>query len=152
MDYDTYIDKIKYNNEIKMLQFMKEDCQSENDLKLINDLITYKYHKNNPVKQDKIIKSNYKEKISKIDKYLYNKPWKKLEQIHKKNKLIEYCDNHLFNAPEDNLIEIKNQLIEEFNDNKLNSAKKIIYDPISSNILEIKGLEYDTNTNTYSYF
>ena len=78
-------------------------------------------------------------------------PWNKLDKIHKKIKIKEFLDNNLFNASNKNLNFIKKLLLTEFENNKLNSAKKVSYDPMTSRILGISGLSYSTDTNEYSY-
>ena len=150
MNYESYIDNIRYNNEMNYLKYMKEDCSDETYKNYISDVISYKVHSNKP-KVKKKNSNNIQERLAKIDDFLYKRPWKKLDKIHKKIKLNEYLEKNLFNADEENLNEIKKLLRNEFKNNKLNSAKKIFYDALSSKILGINGLDYNPETNKYSY-
>lgn len=134
-----------------MLNYMLEDCKTEDEINLINDILTYIKHKNNIIKNKPNIKSDIQQRLSKIDNYMYKKPWNKLAPIHKKQKIKEYIQNYLFNAPEDNLEKIKKKIMNDLEKKKLNSAKKVKYDPVGSVILNIQGLEYDTNICEYSY-
>ena len=86
-----------------MLNYMLEECKTENENNLIKDILTYITHKNNIIKNKPNIKSDIQQRLSKIDNYMYKRPWNKLAPIHKKQKINEYIQNYLFNAPADNL-------------------------------------------------
>ena len=151
MDYEKHFNKIILNQEKVMLNHMLEDCNSNNEIVLIEDILTYLLHKNKPKNKSKHIKSDIQQRLSKVDEYLFKRPWNKLAPIHKKQKLEEYLQNYLFEASEDNLSEIKNKILNDFKKKKLNSSKKVNYEPVSSLIISIEGLVYNTGNCEYSY-
>ena len=152
MEYEKRIDKLLLNNETFMLQSMIEDCKNEDRLMNIKDILCFLQHKNqNRNSKKNIVKSDIKERLSKIDEYLYRRPWNRLDEIHKKNKLEEYIENYLFNAPKENISEIKNALLSDLKNKKLNSAKTVTYDAASTTILNIANLEYDNENCRYTY-
>jgi len=151
MDYEKHFGEVILNQEKVMLKHMLEDCKSKNEIVLIEDVLTYILHKNKPMIVQNKIKSDIQERLSKVDEFLFKRPWNKLDPIHKKQKLEEYLQNYLFEASEENLNEIKEKIMNNFNNKKLNSLKKVNYDPISTLILSIDGLNYDTSNCEYSY-
>ena len=151
MEYEKRIDDLSLNNEVFMLNSMIEDCKNEDRLNNIKDILCFITHKNKNVKKKTEIKSNISERLSKIDEYLYRRPWNRLDEIHKRNKLEEYISNYLFNAPEDNIKQIKSELMNDLKNKKLNSAKYVTYDPASTTILNITNLEYDNEKCIYTY-
>lgn len=146
MDYEKHFNDIVIKQEVLMLDYMLEDCKSQDEINLINDILTYIKHKNVKV----VEKKDTDKKKFKADDYLFKRPWKKLSQIHKKQKLDDYLQNYLFQTSKENLKEIQQKIIEDFNKNKLNS-KKVNYDPVSTVILSIEGLNYNTENCEYSY-
>lgn len=151
MEYEEKINKILLENENFMLKCMVEDCKNEDKLSFIKDIICYLEHKNKDIKNKKEIKSDIKERLSKMDEYLYRRPWSRLSEIHKKIKLEEYINNYLFNAPKDNIELIKSSLMNDLKNKKLNSAKVVTYDPSSTTILNIANLEYNNEECIYTY-
>ena len=152
MEYEKRIDNLLLNNKIFMLQSMIEDCKNEDRLMNIKDILCYLEHKNqNKSSKKNVVKSDIKERLSKIDEYLYRRPWNRLDEIHKKNKLEEYIENFLFNAPEENIREIRSALLSDLKNKKLNSAKTVTYDAASTTILNISNLEYDNENCRYTY-
>lgn len=152
MEYETKINKILLDNEIFMLQSMIEDCKNEEKIVYIKDILCYLQHKNNEKNtKRKEVKSDFSERITKIEEYLYRRPWNRLDDFHKKNKIEEYINNYLFNAPEENINQIRSSLLEDLKNKKLNSAKTVTYDPASTTILKIADLEYDNENCIYTY-
>jgi len=149
MDYEKKIDTIIESNEIYKLKSMLDDCTDPLNEKIINDIIVFKNH----VKENKktVIKSDINERLAKIDEYVYRRPWKKLHEIQKKTKLEEYLKNYLFNAPVENIKNIKEMIMDDFNKKKLNSAKNVTYDSTGAVILSINNLEYDNELCEYNY-
>jgi hypothetical protein len=147
MDYEKHFDEIVLNQELLMLNNMLEDCKSEDKINLINDVITYIRHKNIKVevKENKVEKKKFM-----VDDYLLKRPWNKLSQIHKEKKLEEYIQNYLFKTTEENLVDIRQKIMSDFLKKKLNS-KKVNYDPLSTIILSIEGLDYNNELCEYSY-
>ena len=135
-DIEQYINKIK-NNEKLYLQHILEDCKNSDLSTKIKDILSY-------LRLSKIkpeIQNDLKLDTSKIEKYLYQRPWKQLSKSQK-FKLNEFFKKSLINTNNENLENIKFLIIKDFNNNKLNSAKKVKYDSLSSNILSIV-LEYN---------
>lgn len=151
MDYEKRVNNILIDNETYMLKCMLEDCDDEAKSNLITNVLNFIHHKNNQVKKKKNITSDIGERLAKIDDYLYRRPWNKLDQIHKKNRLENYFENYLFDAPKENIKSIKSKIMKDFNDKKLNTSKGVNYDPISSTIIGITNLNYDNELCEYSY-
>lgn len=151
MEYEKRIDNIILDNEKFMLESMIEDCKNEDRLMNIKDILCYIVHNNMNTKKKKQVKSNISERLSKIDEYLFRRPWNRLDEVHKKIKINEYIENYLFNAPEENIEQIKNQLMKDLKNKKLNSAKVVTYDPASTTILNIAKLDYDNEKCLYIY-
>ena len=151
MEYEKHFDEVILNQEKVMLKHMLEDCKSKNEIILIEDVLTYILYKNKPIIVQNKIKSDIQERLSKVDEFLFKRPWNKLDPVYKKQKLEEYLQNYLFEASEENLNEIKEKIMNNFINKKLNSIKKVNYDPISTLILSIDGLTYDTGNCEYSY-
>lgn len=149
MDYEKQINTIIDNNDIYKLKSMLDDCTDPLYEKLINDILIFKNHKKENKKT--VIKSDISERLSKIDDYVYRRPWKKLHEIQKKNKIEEYLKNYLFNAPDDNIKKIREMIIDDFNKKRLNSAKNVTYDSVGAVILNINNLEYDNESCEYNY-
>ncbi|AYV84264.1 MAG: hypothetical protein Hyperionvirus20_42 [Hyperionvirus sp.] len=78
-------------------------------------------------------KNKIQDAFSKIDKYVYMKPWKKLPNFHKNVKLREYVAEHHKN----NKLEVEKLLMAavETNEHKINSS--IVYDQTLCKILEV---------------
>lgn len=149
MDYEKQITTIIENNEIYKLKCMLDDCTDPFNEKLITNILSFKNHKKENKKT--VIKSDISERLSKIDDYVYRRPWKKLHEIQKKIKIEEYLKNYLFNAPSDNIKKIREMIIDDFNKKRLNSAKNVTYDSIGAVILNINNLEYDNESCEYNY-
>jgi len=151
MDYEKHFNEILLNQEKNMLSNMIEDCKSDNEKNNIEDILTYITHKNLQIKSKNKVNSDIHERLSKIDEYLFKRPWNRLELIHKEKKMEEYFEKYLFECSEDNMNEIKEKIMNDLKNKKLNSAKKVNYDPVSTIILGIENLKYDNNTCTYKY-
>lgn len=143
MDYHTIIQNIIQNNKLHTLNNLNEVCNDDNKQK-IKDLINYF---NNDNDNTIIQQTDIQQRLNKIDNIIYKKPWNKLNIKQKEIKLNEYIDNFIIT----NNNFIKNKIIEEFKNNKLNSSKDVIYDPIKCIITDIKKLSFDTNKQIYIY-
>ena len=150
MEYEKKINDLVLNNEIFMLKSMIEDCKNEDRIMYIKDILCFLEHKNKTVKKNEV-KSNISERLSKIEEYIYRRPWNRLDEIHKKKKLEDYLNNYLFNAPKENIDQIRTEILKDLKDKKLNSAKSVTYDAASTTILSINNLEYDNENCRYIY-
>lgn len=151
MDYEKHFDKILLDQEKMMLDNMIKDCKNSSDKSNLQDILTYLTHKNKEIKKKNYVESDIQKRLSNIDEYLFKRPWNKLELVHKKIKLDEYIKNYLFKCSDENLEEIKKKLFNDLNNKKLNSIKKVNYDPISSKIISIVNLVYNTDDCIYTY-
>lgn len=144
-DPELYLQKICKSNEMEFLNNLLENANDTN-AETIKNIIVYNKFKN--------VKNNKKNNTQKytnndVEKYLYKRPWNKLHSIQKKNKLNEFVHKIMFKC--DNFHEIKLLIFDKFKSNKLNSNKVVNYDPVSTKILSIKGLKFDTETNLYLF-
>ena len=90
-------------------------------------------------------------RLSKVDELLFKRPWNKLSYIHKKQKIEEFIDGYLFEANNDNINKIKKQIFFDLKNKRLNSNKRVTYDPVTTVILNIENLKYNNETCEYSY-
>ena len=151
MELNTQIiDDIIKSNKITFLECTKEDCKDEFYLNKINDLIIY--FKNIDKKQEDLNKfeSDIDQRLAQIDIYAYRKSWNKLSTIQKEIKLKEFMKSYFINNNE-NTENIKNKILDDFKNNKLNSGKVINYEAFATNIIGINKLNYNTDNNKYSY-
>jgi len=150
MDYNQQIDEIKLNNNLNLFNFIKEDCKDEFFLNKVNDLIIY--YKNIDKKTEIIntFESNIQERLCKFEDYAFRKPWNKLSKIQKENKLKEFINNY-FIEENDEINSIKKNIMNDFNFNKLNSAKIVNYESFNSKIIGISKLSFNINDNKYIY-
>ena len=141
-NYDIYIDNLIIKNNLYKLNCMLEDCQTDNNIKFLKNLISYinlDSSKNN-------IENVKKEKKYEIDNYLYKQPWKKLHISLKTKKLNEFLDTLILETNKDNINQIKDILFTKLHSNKL---KKVTYDSFNSKILSIEKLKYHDNKYIY---
>lgn len=131
---DKYINQILSKNEDMMLNNMLLNNPSHVYLK---NVISYNKFKNKKYISDK----------NKLEEYIYKKPWNRLNSKIKKSKLLIYINKSILKV--DNFEEIKHKLLDEFNNDNLNSSKKVTYDIISGMILNINGLIYKDNKYYY---
>ena len=139
---DIYLDNILKNNKLYKLNCMLDDCQSEDDIKFLKNLISF-------IKLDQTknnIEITKKKKTYEIDNYLYKQPWKKLHISLKTKKLNEFLDTSILETSKENFKEIKKLLLDKLKSNKL---KKVIYDSYNSKILSIEKLKYSDNKYIY---
>ena len=156
-DFLGHIEKIIKNAEMTKLRNMLENTGvSEESKNFLKDIISYK--KFSEQKKTKKTNDNNKPKETEeksaeklINTYLYQRPWNKLYEVHKKNKLNEYINSSLFNTTDENIKDIKKQLLTDFENGKLKSGKTVQYDPMSAKILGISGLNYNSKTSQYEY-
>ena len=151
-DYASYIEDVIYNAEMVKLDNMREDCKISNEKKnYLMDIISYKKMSKMNVKKDK--KATYKndEVVKKLSDYVFKRPWNKLHYEQKRIKLLEYIEKYLLTVSKKNHNEIKNILLEDLKNRKLNSGKVVYYDQLTAKIIGINGLDYDTNSSTYIY-
>lgn len=151
-DFLGHIENIIKNAEMTKLMNMLENSNVPNESKeYLRDIISYKKlsEQKNKKKEEKKTEEESADKL--INTYLYQRPWGKLHEIHKKNKLNEYINNFLFNTTDENITNIKKRIFNDFESGKLNSGKMVQYDPMSSKILGINGLNYNSKKSEYEY-
>jgi hypothetical protein len=129
--------KNRFENE---LEFMKntsnnhdlENTDSEDRITLLGQIIQ---NLEEPTANTDI-KETY---FNKIDKYIYKKPWNKLQPFHRVIKMEEYIDKMYSDKPY--VLKLKKELIRLINKNKLSTKKCVLYDPQSEQITQILSLE-----------
>lgn len=99
--------------------------------------LSYKFKKENEKKKQTTIKNDGIEEIEDFDEFLdkevaimYNQNWNKLDKLMKKNKLFEFInilkkENELNNQQS---VEIKDMIMNEFEKNNLNKKSEVDYD------------------------
>ena len=149
MDYNDIINDMLQDNLIFFLNNTKYDCKDEYYYSKICNLITYFKNLNQDQNKINTYKSDIQNRLSKIDSYAFRKPWNKLTKEQRLIKLKEFLDDFIKEAKNSKII--KNEILEQFKKNKLNSAKIVNYEPISSKILCLNNLNYDTENNKYIF-
>tara|TARA_X000000950_G_scaffold188027_2_gene227391 strand:- start:3060 stop:3512 length:453 start_codon:yes stop_codon:yes gene_type:complete len=149
MDYNDIINDILQDNLLFFLNNTKIDCNDEYYYSKICNLITYFKNKNQDVDTINTYKSDIQKRLSKIDDYVYRKPWNKLSKEQRLIKLKEFLNNLIKDAV--NIEIIKYDIMQLFEKNKLNSAKLVNYEPFSSKIIGINNLNFDTESNKYIF-
>ena len=145
-----YYDKISDLIEDNLLYFLKnalEDCKDEYYNNKIHDLISYFNNLNKDPKTLNTYESDIQKRLSKIEDYVYRKPWNKLSKEQRLTKLNEFLNDFIKDSVNSKII--KNEILEQFKKNKLNSANVINYEPFSSKIIGINNLSYDKEKNKY---
>jgi len=150
MDFEKYINNLRHDTTLKMFKNMDEICNDEEHSYFIKDYINYMENKHN-VKKVNYIQSDVSERLAKVDEIVFRKAWNKLAYEHKRIKIKQYLSTRLLEVDEDNLNEIKVLINKDFENKKLNTSKTITYDPITTLILGIEGLDYDSKENIYTY-
>ena len=95
-----------------------------------------------------IEKNSITKMIDQIEKHMYKKPWTRLNNIHKTNKVQEYLDDLIDNDEE--RLEVLIKLVEMVNNNELNTKKKVGYDIDNEKILSIAVLKFNKKTKKYT--
>ena len=144
------IDDILKSNKLKFFKHLNEDCSDELYRNKINDLIIYFNNIDKQYKDLNVFESNIDERLAKMDQLAYRKPWNKLSKVQKEIKLNEFINTFLLKSAK-NYNDIKNLLLKEFDNNKLNSSKVVNYEPYSSKIIGINKLNFDTESNKYTF-
>lgn len=83
--------------------------------------------------------------VKEIEKYMYKKPWHRLNNIHKINKLEEYIKDNLDTQQE----EILEELIDLVKKRKINTKKAVDYDYEKEKIISIHVLKYNKKDKMY---
>lgn len=151
-DYAGYIEDVIYNTEMIKLNNMREDCNTSKDKKnYLMDIISYKKISKINVKKDQNTMYKNDEVVKKLSDYVFKRPWNKLHYEQKKIKLLEYVEKYLLTVSKKNHDEIKQILLEDLKNKKLNSGKVVYYDQLTAKIIGINGLDYNTDSGTYIY-
>ena len=147
MDYNDKINNILEDNLLFFLKNALEDCKDEYYNIKINNLISYFNSINKDPKTLNTYKSDIQKRLSKIEDYVYRRPWNKLTKEQRLIKLNEFLNDFIKDSVNSKII--KNEILEQFKKNKLNSANIVNYEPFSSKIIGINNLSYDTENNKY---
>ena len=138
------ISLIKSNLNIKYYESLLFNL-SQNDL---NYLWLNNYYNSlvNINKTDTDIHTEKNTDVSNVhsDKYLYTKPWSKLNIVHKKLKIKEFVNNLQINCDIDRM-----QLLDKLNEllklKILTKKDAVNYDEINGKIISLSNLQYRNN-------
>jgi len=149
--------KYKFENELKYLESNKEEFDSENLKNGIDyEEKEFKYNERIDNLKKLINEVNIENKkrtdkgkinFDEIDNYVYKKPWKKLADFHKIEKLKEFSINSLNSTK--NQKKFLSELLKLFKDKKLNKKDIISYDVKECKITSINGVSIDEDKKTY---
>ena len=98
--YDNKIENLKIKVQIKYLQAIIKQLNSDGSNYHLNDLNAIISNKQNNTKNEKnnSIKDRDSKKINlfnNMDQYMFNKPWNRLPEVHKLLKMKEYVNKSL---------------------------------------------------------
>lgn len=153
MNFNNKVDLIKNNlkkkrfenelnyltNETKNNQTTEETTNRIGSLTKIIELIEKENMNANPNKG----KDKYFEEI---DKYIYKKPWNRLNNYHKIVKIKEFIKTEYPEIIQDKLLKEISQYAE---DGKLNTKKHVEYDPKTESIKKIYAIKFNKLDNSY---
>jgi len=83
--------------------------------------------------------------VNEIEKYMYKKPWHRLNNIQRINKLEEYIKNNLDTQQEEILKELTDLVVK----NKINTKKAVDYNYENEKIISIHVLKYNKKEKVY---
>tara|TARA_A100001015_G_C14726835_1_gene608234 strand:+ start:287 stop:745 length:459 start_codon:yes stop_codon:yes gene_type:complete len=149
-DYNSKINSILDFTRDKFLDNVKNECNNDFYKYKINNLIDYFKFKDKDVQKLQEFDSNVFNRLSKIDEYIYKKPWNKLPKQSKLIKLKEFISEFI-NSDITNAEIIKTKLLTDFENNKLNSACIINYNSFKFKIISISKLSFNKEKNLYEY-
>ena len=110
---------------------------------------------NSKQKKEYVPSSNMSDILNMMDtesKNIVNKSWSKINRSNKITLLENFVESEIEdkNLDEKTSNNLKKLLIQSFNSNLLNKQSDVVYDSLQNNIIEIKSLKYDSDTNSYS--
>ena len=152
MDYDKVLENIKSDNNILFLKHLNE--VNKNDLlgkEIHSKIIDFENSKHDLNKKDKVkYDSDIFSRLNQVDKIMYKKSWNKLAKEQKKVKILEFINTYIIHNNK-NTDQIKKNILNDFEKNKLNSNKDVNYDFFSTQIIKISKLTYDKDSKEYKY-
>lgn len=132
--------RFKFQNE---LDYLKSNRLDDNNTDWIQsrieklELIIQQINEDEEVfKRTK--KNNVKDMFIEIDKYIYKKPWSRLTNFHKINRITEFVNDNIDETRKEYIL---NELVTMVNDKKLNTKNKVDYDSQNCKIIKIKVLK-----------
>ena len=150
MDEEIIINKILKDNLLVFLKNAKEDCQDKNYYDKICKLISYYENKNKNVKKINTYESDINKRLSIIDNFAYKKSWNKLNKQQRLIKLNNFLNNFIKEDALNSVI-IKEKILNDFENNKLNCNNLVNYDSLKCKINSITNLNYDIKNKKYIY-
>lgn len=150
MDSNEKINKILNFTRDMFLENIKEGCDNEYYKSKVNDIITYFKFKNKEPNEVNLYESNIQNRLGKVDNYIFQKPWNKLSKDCKKIKMNEFIDNYFLDNTK-NYDKIKQKILNDLKNNKLNSASKVNYDSLNFEIISLSNLTYCKKKEIYLY-
>jgi len=84
-----------------------------------------------------------------MDKYVFNRSWNKLPEVHKLIKIKEYINTKLLIYGEEKKDLLIKDMFDAIKDKKLTKKGTVNYDVIKGSIISIPTLKYNKNDETY---
>ena len=154
MDFEERIQEIRDKCFITKYENMKSSCTDENIKMKITDILTnnilVKEHKKNKLNNTEI-HSNIFERLYQIDTLIFKQSWNNLHEIHKIMKITEYIELLKHKYKLGNIDIIRDSLIEDVKNKKLNGKSKLLYDSLNGKIISITCLKIDEEQCTITY-
>ena len=152
--YDNKIENLKIKVQIKYLQAIIKQLNSDGSNYHLNDLNAIISDKKNNTKNEK--NNEIKDKDSKktnlfnnMDQYMFNKPWNRLPEVHKLLKMKEYVHKSLIIYDNSKKEKLMKDLFKNVKQKNLTRKGSVNYDHVNCRIISIPSLKYDKKNEEY---
>ena len=136
------IDEYWLNNHLEKL------CEDLSDESKLTETITEKKKEKEVINSSSETEKTENHKQIFADDDLYNKPWQKLNPIHKILKVKEFVNNLKMDSEKDR-IKLKDELVGLIKDKVLTKKEKVKYDEVNGKIISLPNLQYKNGKYFY---
>lgn len=136
------IDEYWLNNHLEKL------CEDLSDESKLTETITEKKKEKEVINSSSETEKTENHKQIFADDDLYNKPWQKLNPIHKILKVKEFVNNLKMDSEKDR-IKLKDELVYLIKEKILTKKEKVKYDDINGKIISLPDLQYKNGKYFY---
>lgn len=134
------INDLVRDNKIYRYIFELQNSKNENEKIELQNILN-ELQNNKPKNISSL--DNLKNHINEIECMKFKKIWSRLKDFQKEDRLLKFLNSLEFKN------DIKEKIINLFNDGKLNSSKDVEYDNQKCEIISLKCLEKDENDNYF---
>lgn len=150
-NYNKLIDNIRNYHVLARFEserdfLVQEQNNPDRDQDEIKDRLSKIEKIINMLKEETTTQTNttQEELFEEIDKYLYKKPWNRLNPIQRVNKMKEYLKKNIENSELRDQIE--KEIFELLSNKKLNTKKSVVYNPETEEIESVPALKINKDS------